>query len=109
MSKPTEAPWANMKRFVRYFCGRPRAVARFHLQEQSGAINVYSDASWAGCRASRKSTSGGAVLWGGCCIKSYGKTQNTVAETPAESELMAIVRASTEAIGLISLAEHLRI
>ena len=49
------------------------------------------------------------MLWGGCCVKSYSKTQNTVAQSSAESELIAIVRASIEAIGLISLAEDLGI
>ena len=44
MSKPTEASWAKLKRSVRYLCGRPRAVAIFHWQEQSGAIDLYSDA-----------------------------------------------------------------
>ena len=107
MSKQTKASWAKLKRLVRYLCGRPRAVPRFHWQEQSGAIDVYGDAHLAGCRASRKSTLGGAVLWGGCCIKSYSKTQNTVAQSSAESELIAIARASTEAIGLIFLAEDL--
>ena len=107
MSKPTEASWAKLTCLVRYLCGRQRAVAKLHWQEQSGAIDVYSDANRAGCCASRKSTSGGAVLWGGCCLKSYSKTQNTVAQSSAESELIAIVRASTEAIGLISLAEDL--
>ena len=86
MSKPTEASWAKLKRLVRYLCGRPRAVARFHWQDRSSAIDVYSDANWAGCRASRKSNSGGAVLWGGCCFKSYSKTQNTVAQSSAEPD-----------------------
>ena len=101
MSKPTEPSWAKLKRFVRYFCSRPRTIVRFRWQDRSNAIDVYSDANWAGCCSSRKGTSEVAVLWDGCCSMSYSKTQNTLAQSLADSELIAIVRASTEAIGLI--------
>ena len=70
---------------------------------------MYSDANWAGCRCSRKSTSGGTVLWGGACLKSYSKTQGTIAQSSAESELIAVVKAACEAIGSVALADDLGI
>ena len=44
---------------------------------------------------------------GRCCIKFRSKTQSTIAQSSAESELLATVRGATEGIGLISLARDL--
>ena len=46
---------------------------------------------------------------GRCCVKSWSKTQGTIAQSSAESELIATVRGATEAIGLVSLALDLGI
>ena len=46
---------------------------------------------------------------GRCCVKSWSKTQSTIAQSSAESELIATVRGATEGIGLISLAKDLGI
>ena len=42
-------------------------------------------------------------------MRTWSKTQNTIAQSSAESELLAIVRAATEALGMISLAADLGI
>ena len=68
---------------------------------------MFSDANWAVCRTSRKSTSGGAIQLGAHTIRTWSKTQNTIAQSSAESELLAIVRAATEALGCMSLAADL--
>ena len=44
---------------------------------------------------------------GRCCVKSWSKTQGTIAQSSAESELIATVRGATEGIGLISLAQDI--
>ena len=49
------------------------------------------------------------MLWGGACLKSYSKTQGTIAQSSAESELVAVVKASCEAIGSVALADDLGI
>ena len=48
-------------------------------------------------------------MYGPCCIKSWSKTQNTVAQSSAEAELIATVKGATEAIGVLSLAKDLGI
>lgn len=40
-------------------------------------------------------------------LRTWSKTQNTVAQSSAESELLAVVRAATEALGCMSLAADL--
>ena len=46
---------------------------------------------------------------GRCCIKSWSKTQGTIAQSSAESELIATVKGETEALSLISLAADMGI
>ena len=81
----------------------------FSWQGVTDAVDVYSDASWAGCKTSRTNTSGGTVLRGSSVLKSYSKTQVTIAQSSAESELIAVVKAACEAIGTVSLADDLGI
>ena len=49
------------------------------------------------------------MLWGSSVLKSYSKTQGTIARSLAESELIAVVNAACEAIGTMSLAVDLGI
>ena len=109
MSAPNNDSWGKLKRLAKYLAGRPRAVSLYLWQTATDVVDVYSDANWAGCKTSRKSTSGGSVLWGSSVLKSYSKTQGTIAQSSAESELIAVVKASCEAIGTISLADDLGI
>ena len=49
------------------------------------------------------------MLLGSHLLRSWSKTQNTVAQSSAESELLATVKAATEALGMMSLALDLGI
>ena len=69
MSDPDEESMVRLKRLGRYLRGKPRAVSRFVWQTCPRTQDVFSDANWAGCRASRKSTSGGAIQLGTHCIR----------------------------------------
>ena len=109
MSSPKREDWNRLKRLGRYLSGRPRAVGVYPWQDSPQIVDVYSDANWAGCHSSRKSTSGGAVMFGRCCVRSYSKTQNTIAQSSAESELIGTVKAATEALGIVSLCNDLGI
>ena len=109
MASPTTLSWSRLVRLGRYFLGRPRAVLEFSWQDFAPTIDIFTDANWAGCKAARKSTSGGVAMLGRCCVKSWSKTQNTIAQRSAESELLATVRGATEGIGLISLAQDIGI
>ena len=105
MSKPTMASLRRLRRIGRYLKGRPRLVWRYVFQSKQDTLIVSSDANWAGCKKSRKSTSGGSAMWGRHCLKAWAKTLQTVAMSSAESELFGIIRASCEALGLQSLIE----
>ena len=64
MATPTSGSQRRLMRVARYLVGRPRLVWRFGAQGSVGVIEAFSDANWAGCRTSRKSTSGGVLMVG---------------------------------------------
>ena len=103
MSAPVASDWRKLKRLAKYLVKHPRMVQKYDLQEPTDDVRVYSDSDWAGCRKSRKSTSGGAIMIGAHCIRSWSKTQATIALSSAEAELVALVKATCEGIGMSSL------
>ena len=107
MSKPTRQCWSKLKRLAKYLAGKPRVVQRFKWQKEGKSIGIYSDSDWAGCRKSRKSTSGGAIVIGSHCIRTWSKTQATIALSSAEAELIALVKATCEGIGIASLMKDI--
>ena len=63
VANPTKLSQCALKRLGRYLRGRPRLVFQYPYQSAS-TLDVYSDTDWAGCVRSRKSTSGGCLVWG---------------------------------------------
>ena len=61
---------------------------------------VEGDSDHAGCVRTRKSTSGGVVRWGSHVLKWWSKTQPTLALSSGEAELAAIVRSTSEGLGM---------
>ena len=101
MSKPTTADWEKMVRLGRYLKNRPRVQLWYKFQETPCQLETFSDTDWAGCRRTRRSTTGGFTVAGSHIIKMWCKTHQ------AEAELYGLVRASPESMALISLAKDL--
>ena len=76
----------------------------FKFQSQPSEFTVFSDKDWAGCRSTRKSTSGGIIMHGDHFIKSWSRQQNLVSLSSAEAELYGLVKASSEALGCKAMA-----
>jgi hypothetical protein len=111
MSKPTKKGLKKMKRMTRYLIAVPRVVWRFREEKGERAkkdvVNVYSDSDWAGCRETRKSTSGGVAVLGGCAVKSWASTQGVIAQSSGEAEYYAMTRAAAEGLGIQALLQDL--
>jgi len=79
MSAPTNGCWDKLKRLARYLLHAPRMILKFDFQKFPDKMKTYTDADWAGCKTTRKSTSGGAIEPGGHTIKTWSKTQSLLA------------------------------
>ena len=67
---------------------------------------VHTDTDFAGCRDTRESTSGGSVNLGRHMINHWASTQKVVALSSGEAELVAMVKISTEILGLIQMMKE---
>ena len=103
MSCPTAKDAERVRRLVRYLKGKPRAVAWYRYQDDPGRVDGFTDSDWAGCRATRRSTSGGCILYGSHYLKGWSKTQSARALSSAEAELYGIVKMSAEVMGIMSM------
>eukprot|EP00969_Alexandrium_andersonii_P041536 1820851-Alexandrium_andersonii.AAC.1 len=59
MAKPTKGGMRRLKRLARYLTRYPRLRQEFRRQTGTKDLATLVDADWAGCRKTRKSTSGG--------------------------------------------------
>jgi hypothetical protein len=106
MSEPRPADLKALLRVARYLVGASRVVYEYPWQVKP-VLSVYTDSDFAGCVASRLSTSGGAVLLGGHLLKHWASTQKKITLSSGEAELGAVVRGFSEALGLQSVARDL--
>ena len=89
--------------------GRPRVQQLYEWQQAQGVVTTYSDADWAGCKQTRKSTTGGCITLGKHTIKGWSKTQALVALSSGESALYATLRTAAETLGIIAMTRDLGI
>ena len=108
MSTPKTSSWRKLIKVGKYVKSNPRVVMSYAFQDPVDILEAYSDANWAGCKQTRKSTSGGVIMAGTHVIKAWAKTQSLVALSSAESEFYATVKAATEAIGILSMMSDFR-
>merc|ERR1712185_717320 len=79
---------------------------KYDWQGHEHEITGYSDPDWVGCRVTRKSPSGGAIMIGGHFIKGWSRTQNHITLSSAEAELIALVKCSAELLGIRSMLRY---
>lgn len=70
-------------------------------------MEVWCESDWCGSRGDRKSTSGGVILMGGHCIKTWSATQGEVALSSADAEFYAMVEGALRLKDLVTLAKEL--
>lgn len=85
MHDPREPHYALVKRILRYL----RGTLDFGIilwRTDISSLVVYSDADWAGCPDTRRSTSGYGVFLGDNLVSWSSKRQPTVSRSSAEAE-----------------------
>ena len=106
MLDPREPHLAALKRILRYLRSTP-SLGLLIRPSASSELIVYSDADWAGCPDTRKSTSGYAVFLGDNLVSWSSKRQNTVSRSSAEAEYRAVANAVAEVSWLRQLLGEL--
>lgn len=107
MKEPTERDWTDLKRLGRFLLGRPRVVLRFKQQRWQGRFDLYVDSDHAGCLATRKSTTGLALMHGSHCLRTQSIRQSNIALSSGEAEFGAIVKGASSGLGSRSYASDL--
>ena len=69
--------------------GKPRVVHEYSYQDNPGNLVVWVGTDCAGCKETRKSTSGGMLIFGTHCWKSWSATQAIISLSSGEAELAA--------------------
>ena len=72
-------------------------------------MDVYTDTDWAGCPKTRKSTSGGSVMFGSHLIKHWSSTQTSVALSSGEAEFAGVIRGAGQGLGYQALLRDLEV
>jgi hypothetical protein len=95
-----------IKRILRYVRGTSHYGLHLHKCPSTNLV-AYSDADWAGCPDTRKSTSGFGVYLGDNLVSWASKRQHTVSRSSAEAEYRAVVHVVAESCWLQQLLTEL--
>jgi hypothetical protein len=106
MHAPRDVHLTMLKRILRYIKGTAHLGVQLHAIS-SPSITAYSDADWAGCPDTRRSTSGYCIFLGSSLISWSSKRQTTVSRSSAEAEYRAIANAVSECSWLRHLLSEL--
>ncbi|XP_066334139.1 uncharacterized mitochondrial protein AtMg00810-like [Miscanthus floridulus] len=97
-----------IKRILRYIKGS--LSAGLHLgTEPVDQLTAYSDANWAGCPDTRRSTSGFCIFLGDNLVSWSAKQQNNVSCSSAEAEYRDVAHAVAECCWLCQLLQVLHL
>ena len=107
VQSPTKEDMQHMKKCVRYLKGKPRLIQRYAMQEMPEQLTGFSDADFAGCTTSRKSTSSSIVFFGQHLLRSSSTTQNVIALSSGESEFYAAVKSTSVLLGMKAMMSDL--
>nr|GEX12202.1 ribonuclease H-like domain-containing protein [Tanacetum cinerariifolium] len=106
MHDPREPHFLALKRILRYV----RGTLSYGLQLYSSTTSTlvaYSDADWADCPTTRRSTSGYCVFLGNNLLFWSSKRQSTISRSSAEAEYQGVANAVAETCWLCNLLHEL--
>jgi len=102
MHDPREPHLNALKHILRYLKGTLNYGLQLYPSNTSGLI-AYTDADWAGCPTTRRSTSGYCIFHGNNLISWSSKRQHTVSRSSAEAEYRGVANAVAEITWLSNL------
>jgi len=103
LENPSTDDITRIKRVLRYVAGTLDKGILYKPDYKSCILECYSDADYAGCISTRRSTSGVVVLHSGGIISWISQRQPIVATSTTESEIIAATEATKETVWLARL------
>lgn len=107
MSAPDENDWMKLKRMGIYLLKNPRLIIRYQKQRMPEFVDGWNDTGFAGCQRTRKSTSGGMIIFGKHSIKSWSTTQDVIALSSGEAGYYGLVKGGCHSIGFRSMLQDM--
>nr|XP_020193427.1 uncharacterized mitochondrial protein AtMg00810-like [Aegilops tauschii subsp. strangulata] len=106
MHSPRDSHWGLVKRILHYIRGT-MSLGLTLTASASTDLVAYSDADWAGCPDTRRSTSGYCVYLGPSLISWSSKRHPTVSRSSAEADYRAVANAVAKCSWLRQLLQEL--
>ncbi|KAF5444941.1 hypothetical protein F2P56_034032 [Juglans regia] len=106
---PTEDHFLVIERIFCYVKGNLHFGLTFRPFATPGALVAYSDANWAGCFNTRRSTSGYSIYLSDNLVSWSAKKQPTVSRSNCESEYHALAHTAVELLWLMHLLRDLQV
>ena len=112
MANPRVSDMARLKRLARYLVDKQRHQVVYKYQSlvydhgkrtEVLPVVVYTDTDFAGCRETRKSTSGGVAMICQHTVKTWSTIQTVVALSSGEAEYYGMVKGGSQAIGFVNM------
>lgn len=97
-----------VKRVLRYIHGTTRRGI-FLQASPSTSLVAYSDADWAGCPNTRRSTSGYCLFLGDALVSWSSKRQAVVSRSSAKAEYRGVANAAAECCWMRNLLQELHV
>jgi hypothetical protein len=108
MHAPHDVHWNIIKRILRYVRGTPSHGILLRASS-STTLTAYTDADWAGCPDTRRSTSGFCIFLGDALVSWSSKRQPVVSRSSAEAEYRGVANAAAECCWLRNLLAELNV
>ncbi|XP_022024174.1 uncharacterized mitochondrial protein AtMg00810-like [Helianthus annuus] len=102
MHPPTQSHWNALKRIIQYIKGTYLFGITLGCYF-TPSLTAYTDADWAGCPDTRRSTSGYCIYYGDNLLSWSSKRQTTVSRSSAEAEYHAVANVVAEICWLRNL------
>ncbi|XP_022030534.1 uncharacterized mitochondrial protein AtMg00810-like [Helianthus annuus] len=107
MHDPKTDHWNALKRIIRYIKGTADHGLTLSASTDL-SLRAYTDADWAGCPDTRRSTSGYCVYMGPNLLSWSSKRQSTISRSSAEAEYRAVANVVAEVCWIHNLLLELR-
>ncbi|GJY44180.1 ribonuclease H-like domain-containing protein [Tanacetum coccineum] len=106
MHDPREPHFAALKRILRYVRGTVDFGLKLYVSATTSLVG-YTDADWAGCPSTRRSTSGYCVFLGDNILSWSAKRQHTISRSSAEAEYQGVANVVAETAWIRNLLREL--